>query len=50
MKSLIAEHGPDVYRAAVSAYFGSKDKFIVQNQKHDPKYFTLHFDNFSLTA
>lgn len=50
MKALLAQHGTDVYREAIRAYFGSKDRFVVQNQKHDPKYFTLHFDNFSLTA
>ena len=49
MKALIAEHGKDVYEAAVSAYFASKDKFVIQ-QIHDPKYFADHFDRFSLTV
>lgn len=49
MKALLAEHGEAVYGAAISAYFASRDKFVVQH-RHDPKYFSVHFDNFSLTV
>ena len=49
MKALITEHGEAVYGAAVTAYFASKDKYVLQHT-HDPKYFVDHFDDFSLTA
>ena len=48
MKDLLAEHGPDVYAAAIRAYIDSRDPFV-KKRRHDPKYFTLNFDQFSLT-
>lgn len=49
MKALMEQHGPAIYGAAVTAYFASRDRFVL-NERHDPNNFANHFDKYSLTA